>query len=162
MYANLGKQITHTFADDTDKLVFINDPVNTGNSRRIQFFSLRQIVIMSHKCSLEHLCFSSLELGALVFLPSLDDEHDENLGAIRLCPSEACGGEIMAREMMLCSGLICREVVRLKRHVGLSAGLSLESLRKIKVQRRERCVILLYGNVYTDRHALSVYSNCAL
>lgn len=69
----------------------------------------------------------------------------------------------MAREMMLCSGLICREVMRPKKHVGLSTGLSLKKLRKIKVQRRERCMILLYGNVNTDSHAfLSIYSNCAL
>lgn len=74
-----------------------------------------------------------------------------------------CGGENAAREMMFCSRLLCRtEVMQPKKHVGLSNGLSLKKLRRIKVQKRDRCMVLLYGNFSTDGHALSLCSNCAL
>uniref|UniRef100_A0A8B9RWR0 ubiquitinyl hydrolase 1 n=1 Tax=Accipiter nisus TaxID=211598 RepID=A0A8B9RWR0_9AVES len=44
MYANLGKQITDAFTDDTVINWFLL-MIPLGNSRRIQFFSLRQIII---------------------------------------------------------------------------------------------------------------------
>lgn len=41
MYANLGKQITHTFTDDTNKLILINDPVTQVTAGESSFFSLK-------------------------------------------------------------------------------------------------------------------------
>lgn len=58
MYANLGKQITDAFTDDTVINWFLL-MIPLGDSRRIPFFSLRQIIITKcHINALQNICAS--------------------------------------------------------------------------------------------------------
>jgi len=48
MYANLGKQITHAFTNNTNKLIFISDPVTQVAAGESIFSALGRFVIKCH------------------------------------------------------------------------------------------------------------------